>query len=63
MDDRSNVREALGAVALIAAAAWLLLSDYHPMSLAGLTSFYFLGYIAIRLMKFMDQNRFTPKRT
>lgn len=47
---------------LIAAMIWLLTSDYHPMSLAGLTSVYFLAYVALRLMWFLDNNRFTPRR-
>jgi|GEM_PF-2089334 len=53
---------AVAVVVFLLSLGWFLLSDYHPMSLAGLIAFYFLAYVAMRLMWFMDNNRFTPKR-
>jgi hypothetical protein len=53
---------AVSVLLLTAATVWLLLSDYQPMSLAGLIAFYFLAYVAMRLLWFLDNNRFTPKR-
>lgn len=41
---------------------FLLFTDYRPMTLAALVVFYFLGYIALRLMSFLDNNRLTPRR-
>ncbi len=41
---------------------FLLFTDYRPMTLAALVVFYFLGYVALRLMSFLDNNRLTPRR-
>ena len=41
---------------------FLLFTDYRPLTLAALIVFYFLAYVALRLMSFLDNNRFTPKR-
>ncbi|WP_112321259.1 hypothetical protein [Oceanibium sediminis] len=56
------VLRVLSLLLLFAASAWLLLSDYHPMSLAVLTSVYFCAYVAFRLIWFLDNNSFTPQR-
>ena len=52
----------LGAALLIGAGAWLMLAEYHPMSLAVLVAGYFLAYAGFRTILFLDGNRFTPRR-
>ncbi|NNU78823.1 hypothetical protein HMH01_00095 [Halovulum dunhuangense] len=51
----------VGVLALLGATGWLLLSDYHPLTLAVLIAAYFVGYVALRLMWFLDGNRLTPR--
>ena len=42
-------------------ALWFLLfTEYRPLSLAALIVFYFLAYVALRLMTHLDNNRLTP---
>jgi len=52
----------LGMALLALAAGWLVLADYHPMSLAVLVAAYFLAYAGFRTIRFLDGNRFTPRR-
>ncbi len=52
----------LSGAGVVAALGWLLLADYHPMTLAVLVALFFCGYAGFRLMVFMDANRFTPRR-
>ncbi|QHQ36119.1 hypothetical protein [Algicella marina] len=41
---------------------WLVLADYHPMTLSVLVSIYFAFYVGFRLLVWMDNNRMTPRR-
>jgi len=49
------------SLGFVAFSLWFLLfTDYRPMTLAALVVFYFLAYVALRLMTHLDNNRLTP---
>ncbi|MEM9643029.1 MAG: hypothetical protein AAGA19_16165 [Pseudomonadota bacterium] len=59
----SRLENKVVSLTLVGFSIWFLLfTDYRPLTLAALVVFYFLGYVALRLMNFLDNNRFTPRR-
>ena len=61
--DRSSAvwRRVGSAMVMLLAVGWLLSAEYTPVGLAALVSFLFVGYGALRLMTWMDANRFSPR--
>lgn len=57
----ATLRRIGSALVLLLAAGWLLTADYTPVALSALVAFLFLGYVALRLLTWIETNRFSPR--
>jgi len=50
------------AVGVVFSTGFLLFVDYNPIALGALVALFFAVYIWLRVMIFLENDRFTPKR-